>query len=233
MERHPHDPLPAPAQHVLHAGKHGMSCFLDESDRAIYLDLLIAELSRHRAALHAYVLLCDRVQLLVTAPAVAITAALQSASRAHARRFNARYGLPRLEWARHAAREVSDPHQVLRCQRLIEAAPVRAGVVTAAHRHFWSSHAAHIGGAGDPRLVPHSSYLSLGASRGERAARYIDLFESGQYELAEVDSASDPVRRDSRHSSAPGARSAATGQSVQHLLAQAPGLPLACPRGTG
>ena len=70
MARLPRLDFPDIPQHVVQRGNHRLPCFLDESDRHRYLQVLREALSHTGCKLHAYVLMDNHVHLFLTPPAI-------------------------------------------------------------------------------------------------------------------------------------------------------------------
>lgn len=92
MARHPRLDLPHIPQHVVQRGNNRLPCFLDDSDRLRYLQLLRESLSHTGCHLHAYVLMDNHVHLLITPPATGMIARfMQKLGRQYVSQFNARH----------------------------------------------------------------------------------------------------------------------------------------------
>ena len=67
----------------------------------------------------------------------------------------------------------------LACMVYIDLNPVRAGMVSQALDHPWSSHAHYVGARQDSWLVPHPLYWALGNTPFAREKAYAELVQSG------------------------------------------------------
>jgi putative transposase len=155
-------------------GNNRLPCFLDDSDRYRYLQLLREALLHTKCALHAYVLMDNHVHLLLTPPAVGATSQLmQKLGRQYVGEFNARHQRTGTLWeGRYKACLVDSETYVLRCYRYIDLNPVRAHITDEPLRFPWSSAAAHGGRHTDALLAPHPAYIALGETNSERGAAY-------------------------------------------------------------
>jgi putative transposase len=92
MARQPRLDLPGIPQHIVQRGNNRLPCFLDDTDRARYLQLLREALLATGCRLHAYVLMTTHVHLLAT-PATqgAVPALMQKPGRQYVGQFNARH----------------------------------------------------------------------------------------------------------------------------------------------
>ena len=128
MARQPRLDLPGIPQHIVQRGNNRLPCFLDDADRARYLDLLREALLATRYRLHAYVLMDNHVHLLVTAPeAGALAQLMQKLGRQYVGQFNARHHRTGTLWeGRCKSCLVDSADHLLRCVRYIDVNPVRA-----------------------------------------------------------------------------------------------------------
>jgi putative transposase len=170
--------VPGVPLHVTQIGAAREPLFFDPQDHAAYLLDLGEAAAVFGCAVHAYVLMSDHVQLLLT-PAEADGPArlMQALAERRQRRAN-RFvrGIVGRTGAERATALHSD-REVLACCRRIELDPVRAGIVSEPVAYRWSSFRANGLGARDAVLTPHPTYLALGATRSERQRAYRALFE--------------------------------------------------------
>jgi putative transposase len=94
--------------------------------------------------------------------------------------FNGRHGRTGTLWeGRFKACLVYSQRYVLTCSRYIELKPVRIWMVAQPGDSPWLSHGANATGRRDPQLVPHLTYLPLGADGPARAAARRALIVKG------------------------------------------------------
>ena len=92
MARLPRLDLPGIPQHVRQRGNNRLPCFLDDTDRACYRQLLREALLATGCRLHAYVLMDNHVHLLATPPEAGATGRMmQLLGRHYVGQFNARH----------------------------------------------------------------------------------------------------------------------------------------------
>lgn len=92
MARRPRLELPGVPLHVIQRGNNRGLCFRADADRLLYLRLLAEAATRHRCAIHAYVLMPNHVHLLATPERFGGVAGLmQDVGRRYVRRFNDSY----------------------------------------------------------------------------------------------------------------------------------------------
>jgi putative transposase len=133
-----------------------------------------------RVAIHAYVLLPSRLQLLATpADDKGLSSLMQSLGRFYVPYFNARYGRTGSLWEGRFRATVLDPVAFfVPCAHLIESQPVSAGLVSDVAAYAWSSYAHHVGHRKESWLTDHPAYWSLGNTPFEREAAYQQISES-------------------------------------------------------
>ena len=131
MARLPRLELVGVAQHVVQRGNNRLPCFLDDSDRSGYVQLLRQSLLASGFRLHAYVLMDNHVHLLMTPPeAGAVSRLMQSLGRSYVGLFNARHRRTGTLWeGRYKSCLVDAQDHLLTCYRYIELNPVRARMV--------------------------------------------------------------------------------------------------------
>ena len=179
MARLPRLDLPGIPQHIVQRGNNRLPCFLDDGDRARYLQLLAEALQATGCRLHAYVLMNNHVHLLATPPeAGAVGRMMQKLGRGYVAVFNGRHGRTGTLWeGRYKACLVDSERYVLRCYRYIDLNPVRARLTDDPAAWRWSSCAANTGLRPRSGLAPHAGWLSLGSTNAARASAYRALLD--------------------------------------------------------
>lgn len=172
--RRPRLELPGLPLHVTQRGVNRAATFLDDDDRAGYLQALQAAAPANAVAIQGYVLMSNHLHLLVTGVAPnAVSRMMQSVGRRYVRGFNAKYGRTGCLWeGRYKSCLVDSDRYLLACLRYIELNPVRAGMAAWPWEYRWSSVQVHMGSRRDPCVLPHAAYLCLGSDAGSRAAAY-------------------------------------------------------------
>lgn len=174
MPRHARLLLPGAPFHLVQRGVNKGAIFVDDVDRDYFLRVLHKSFVKYELALHAYVLMGNHVHLLATPQhAHSLAYAMRSLGNCYVQAFNLRHGRCGPLWqGRFHSSLIDNDSYLLAVYRYIELNPVRAGLVARAEQHRWSSVHANAGQRCDPLIVPHATFLSLGATGGERAARY-------------------------------------------------------------
>lgn len=165
-------------RHVVQRASGGAPCFFSDEDYLVYLDCLREAAERLEGAIHAYVLMPDHVQLLVSLDSETRLAMLLGALGEHYVEYvNYTYQRNGEFWdpdPRITALE--DDEALLGCYREIETAPVRARLAPEPEDYRWSSHRHHACGAEDAVIRDHPVYLALGTTQLARQLAYDALF---------------------------------------------------------
>lgn len=180
MARLPRLVVPNQLHHVIAQGHNDQPVVRDDADYHAFLNWLREAAQQSRVAIHAYVVLPSRLQLLATpADAQGLSRMMQSLGRLYVPYFNARYGRTGSLWEGRFRATVLDPvAYFISCAHLIESQPVSAGLVADVAGYPWSSHAHHVGHRKEAWLTDHPAYWALGNTPFEREAAYQQISES-------------------------------------------------------
>jgi putative transposase len=165
-------------RHVVQRRTDGSPCFFTDEDYLVYLDCLKDAAERHNCAVHAYVLMPDHVQLLVSLDTEQrLSRVMRCVSGRYVEYVNYIYQRNGAFWE-HGPKSTSiDSEQdVLATYLSIEATPVRECLAASPADYRWSSHGHHASGSEDAIILDHPLYLNLGATRRERQHAYHALF---------------------------------------------------------
>lgn len=121
---------------------------------------------RRGCAVHAYVLLPDRFQMIATA---LLPRAIDRLLRYLARPSTG--GPTGPGWRLRAVRRLAN-RDLLPAMRELDQAPILAGLVADPLAWAWGSHRACALGAPDVLACPHAAYLALARGRSEQRRRY-------------------------------------------------------------
>ena len=130
-------------QHVIQRGNNRQPCFLREQDCRCYVSQIDDAARAHGCRIHTYVLMTNRVHLLLTP----LGGTLQVLS-------------------------VDSERYLLTCYRYIELNPLRAAMVVAPGDYAWSSFRANAQGRADRIVHTHDEYARLGTTVDERCTAY-------------------------------------------------------------
>ena len=174
MARLPRYNLPGITQHIIIRSLNRQPVFNCCQDYRYYQIRLSQSLQRHQCALHAYVLMPDQVQLLITPSSVdGIPKLVQMLGRYYVQYFNKTYDRCGTIWeGRYRAAPVDTDNYLIQCCQYIETMPVLAGKAREISEYEWSSYRFHAGYCSDPLVTEHDIYRQLGMTGPERATSY-------------------------------------------------------------
>jgi putative transposase len=158
-------------------GHNGQAVFGDDDDRRDYLTALRDALRTHGVAAHAFALLDNQVQLLLT-PSTdgTLSRAMQALGRRYGAAFNRRHGRSGTLWeGRFRAGVVQAGPHALACMRSIDTAAVRHGLADSPRSSLWTSAPHWLGLRHDAWLTDPPEYWQLGNTPFEREAAYAAL----------------------------------------------------------
>jgi putative transposase len=179
MARLPRLVVPNQPHHVVQRGIDTQIIFRDEADHVAFLGWLREAAKQFRVAIHAYVLMPDRLHLLLTpADGDGLGRMMQWVGRHYVPYFNQKYHRTGTLWqGRYKAGIIESDQYFMMCSRFIELCPVLDGLVNSALDYRWSSCAHHVGMRADPVITDHASYWALGNTPFDREAVYKRLIE--------------------------------------------------------
>ena len=174
MARLPRLVVPGHLHHVIARGNNDQPIVRDDADSRAFLNWLRDAAQQADVAIHAYVLLPNRVQLLATpATAEGLGKMMQALGRHYVPYFNARYARSGSLWeGRFRATVLDADAYFIPCAHLIEQQSVRAGIVTELASYPWSSYAHHVGSRREAWLTDHPAYWALGNTPFDREVAY-------------------------------------------------------------
>ena len=181
MARLPRLTLPGYPHHVIQRGNNRQAIFIDRADHEFMLKLLGDNAQSFNIALHAYVLMDNHFHLLAT-PSTddGMSLWMQAVGRRYVRYFNDRHGRTGTLWeGRYKSTLIQTDSYLLTCMAYIDLNPVRAGMVTEARDHVWSSYGHYAGLRVDRLLTPHPLYWALGNTPFAREAAYAEMVRGG------------------------------------------------------
>jgi len=160
--------------HVIARGNNEQSVFIDDADCQQFLDGLREAARQYRVAVHGYVLLPNRVQLLVTpSDDTGLGKMMQAIGRRYVPYFNARHRRSGSLWeGRYRTTVLDADAYFMECVRLLEFQPVKAGLAADMVSYPWSSHAHHLGLRKQAWLTDHAAYWKLGNTPFDREIAY-------------------------------------------------------------
>lgn len=170
---------PGAAHHVVQRRNDNSSCFSADDDYLFYMDCLTDAAVRHRCEIHAYVLMPDKVELLVSPDAGhGLSSMMRGAGNRYLDYVNYIYQRNGAFWKRgFKTTLILGERNLLACCRSIESTPVQALLAASPADYRWSSHNHHAHGFEDTVLCHHPSYVNLGATQRERQRAYQEWFD--------------------------------------------------------
>lgn len=173
--------VPGVAHHVVVQGINRESIFLDNADRLAWLRLLQTHALSSGVSVHAYVLLRDHIQILVTpGPLGDVSRMMQGIGRQYVSVFNRKHGRTGTLWeGRYRCCLVQGDQHVLRCMVFMDLTPVRLSQADAASAHIWGSYGHYIGSQPESWLHMPASVWALGNTPFAREAAYQTLVDRG------------------------------------------------------
>ncbi len=162
-------------------GHNRQPIFVDDVDRARLWELLTQHAAEHDVALHAYVFMESRVDLLVTPKeGSALSRFMQSVGRSYVRSFNDRHGRSGTLWeGRYRSSILQAERYLLDTMVFFDLIPVQAGIVTRAQDYRWSSHSHYAGLRQERGITPHPLTWGLGNTPFARESAYRDRVAQG------------------------------------------------------
>jgi putative transposase len=181
MARLPRLALAGHVHHLQQCGNGGQRIVRDDADCLQWLAMLGECAQAERVAIHAYVLLPDGWQLLLTPQSAAgIPALMQALGRRYVRYFNDRHQRRGGLWeGRYRSTVIEAERYLLATMALMDGLPVQSGQVAQPGDYRWSSHA-HYAGLQPCRLLkPHPLLWALGNTPFAREAAYVERVGAG------------------------------------------------------
>lgn len=173
--------LPGQVHFITLQGHAAGDVFLDEEDRLRWLGWMGEYARAEGVALHAYVLLPNRVRLLATPETdTGVPRWVQAMGRRYGRHFNATHGRRGTLWeGRYRSTLIQAAWYLLPAMVFMDLEPVREGLAAHARDYRWSSHNHFAGILPDRLIVPPAEYWALGNTPFAREAAYADLVREG------------------------------------------------------
>ena len=181
MARLPRLVVPGHLHHLVARGHNEQPIAIDDADFQAFLSSLRESAQQAGVAIHAYVLLPNRIQLLATpAETGSLGKMMQAIGRQYVPYFNARYRRSGGLWEGRFRATVleSDPY-FIPCAQLIEQQALQMGLVGEVSAYRWSSHAHHSGRRREAWITDHPAYWALGNTPFAREAAYAELVRTG------------------------------------------------------
>ena len=174
--------VPGVAHHVTQRGNNRQRTFFEDSDYALYLDLLAESSARARTEVWAYCLMPNHVHIvLVPSDEDGLRRSFAELHRRYTGFVNARARRTGHLWQGRYGSVAMDEAHLFHAVRYVSLNPVRAGLVARARQWPWSSVRAHLAGKDDhvvrvaPVLERVGNFASFLAQRFDEDAAYAAL----------------------------------------------------------
>lgn len=181
MARLPRLSIPGHPHLLIQSTSAGRTAFAEAEDYTRLLSMLQESAAHEGASLHAYTLLPDQVQLLLTPHGEgALPRIMQAIGRRYVQTFNRRQRRSGALWeGRYRATVLQAETWLLRCMVSLDLAPVRAGHAIRPADYAWSSHGHYAGLRHERLLTPHPLMWDLGNTPFAREAAYVERVRLG------------------------------------------------------
>ncbi|MBL4821419.1 MAG: transposase [Gammaproteobacteria bacterium] len=155
-------------------GHDGNICFFDDACYDRYLTQLTQCLGAFQVQLHSFVLLPNEIHLLMTsATPTGIPGLMKLVSDAYVRYYNNRFERSGTIWkGKFKSSLIKGNDLVLECQKYIELAPVRAGLVSFPGEYWWSAFCINAFGGHGAGVTMHDQYRNFGKHSPNRFQHY-------------------------------------------------------------
>ena len=173
--------VPEVTHHVVVQGINRESIFIDNADRVAWLGFLQAHALTTHVRVHAYVMLRDHIQILVTPePDGDVSRMMQGIGRQYVSAFNRKHGRTGTLWdGRYRCSLVQSDQHLLRSMAFMDLTPVRLGEVGAVGSHIWGSYGHYTGSQSETWLYTPAPVWALGNTPFAREAAYQALVNRG------------------------------------------------------
>ncbi len=153
--------------------------FYEDGDYHKFLNLLRSMVVQFGSRLHAYVLLPDHIQLLVSSNTrCELSIALLRVMKNYVSYFNFTHRrIFRTLELEHKVDNVNKKMSLVPYYRYIESIPVTAGIVNHPADYPWSSYGSNALGENIGLISEHESYMSLGSNEDIRWSKYRASFD--------------------------------------------------------
>jgi putative transposase len=181
MARQPRLSLTDQLHHVLLRGNNRQPVFVDEEDRALFLDLLVTHAAEQGVEVHAWALMPDHIHLLLTPRRDgALSLLMQALGRRYVQAFNRRHGRRGTLWeGRYRSTVLAPEPWLLPAMVWLDSHPVRSGLTEQVGPHPWTSAAHYLGQRTARGLTVPPQFWALGNTPFAREATYRTLLEQG------------------------------------------------------
>ena len=138
--------FPGANYYVTSKGNSDKAIFMDDEDRAVFLNVVDTVVSRFEWIIHSYVLMDNHYHLVVDCPNANLSKGMRQLNGVYTQHFNRRHSAegPLFQGRFKSILFEKETYLLPLCRHTV-LNPVRCGVVTTPPKYRWSSYRAHIG----------------------------------------------------------------------------------------
>lgn len=170
--------------HITSRGDARQAIFLDDRDRADFLEVVCFVVKRFNCIVHAYCLMSNHYHLLIETPEGNVSRVMRQLNGVYTQRFNRRQSrVGHILQGRYKAILVEKQNYLLELARYVVLNPVRAGIVKRLGDWQWSSYRATAGyDKAIPCLTTDWILSQFGRKRGAASNGYREFVSAGRGE---------------------------------------------------
>lgn len=173
--------FPGAHYHVTSKGTNEQVVFLDDEDRAVFLNVVDSVVSRFNWVLHSYVMMQNHYHLVVEVPDANLSKGMRQLNGVYTQHFNRRHGREGPLFQGRFRSVLFEPASYLLplCRHVV-LNPVRVGETRSANTYRWSSHRAMAGAVKAPEFLSTEAVLgSFGKRLKENRRKYKEYVKEG------------------------------------------------------
>ena len=173
--------FPGAHYHVTSKGTNEQAVFLDDEDRAVFLNVLEGVVTRFEWRVHSYVLMSNHYHLVVEVPDANLSKGMRQLNGVYTQHFNRRHGRDGSLFQGRFRSIVFEPENYLLplCRHVV-LNPVRLTHTRSANSYRWSSHRAMAGVVNSPEFLCTEAVLSsFSKRRADGQRKYRDYVKEG------------------------------------------------------
>lgn len=173
--------FPGAHYHVTSKGTNEQAVFLDDEDRAVFLNVLDGVVTRFGWRVHSYALMENHYHLVVEVPNANLSKGMRQLNGVYTQHFNRMHGRdgPLFQGRFRSIVFEPDTYLLPLCRHVV-LNPVRVNLTRSANSYRWSSYRATAGVVKPPHFLCTEAVLShFGKRRGDSQRKYRDYVKAG------------------------------------------------------
>jgi len=173
--------FPGAHYHVTSKGTNEQAVFLDDEDRAVFLNVLEGVVTRFEWRIHSYALMENHYHLVVEVPEANLSKGMRQLNGVYTQHFNRRHGRDGPLFQGRFRSILFEPDTyLLPLVRHVVLNPVRAGQTRSANNYRWSSHRATAAMIKTPPWLTTDAVLGyFGKRKAEAERKYREYVKEG------------------------------------------------------